>query len=150
MPEFSTSTTHPLDDLQVGDLVKHPKWGVGSILFRSGRGDQTKLVVNFPDLEANSQKKLKASFANLVKIEDSRKRQEDEEERQRSLAVAAAEAAAAKPLAEVEAEEPELDDEDEEVFDEEEAAHALNIEDDEEEVAKADVTDDDWEETDDK
>jgi len=158
MADTNTLTqVHPYDDLQAGDLVEHPKWGIGSILHRSGRAENTKLVVTFPDLENSgqeAQKKLKAAFAKLRKVEDSRARAEAEqkareEERERIAALKAKEEAAAKSAAAASGEAEEEDDEEEEVLDEAEAARVLNIEDEEEEMSsQVEESDADWEEKD--
>jgi hypothetical protein len=147
MAEVLEQEPQLFDEFQVNDLVEHPQWGIGSIIHRSGRGEHTKLVVTFPELEGNGQKRLKAAFAKLKKIEDSKEREAEEEaEKQR-----AEEVAEEKKAADENAEESDDDDDDEEeVFDEKAAAEAMNIEDEREEVAKAEVKEEpDWEEEDD-
>jgi len=49
----------------VGDQVKHPKWGVGTILFKNGTGEHAKVVVVFPE---EGQKKLLVKKAHLRKV----------------------------------------------------------------------------------
>ncbi|MCX8035990.1 MAG: DUF3553 domain-containing protein [Candidatus Sumerlaeia bacterium] len=52
-------------ELEVGDQVKHPKWGVGNVLFKSGSGDLAKVVVAFPE---EGTKKLLVKKARLKKV----------------------------------------------------------------------------------
>jgi len=68
--KYPAPTPEYLNSLQAGDLVEHPKWGVGSILNRSGVGDYTKLTITFPDSDGNGQKKVLAKVAKLRKLED--------------------------------------------------------------------------------
>lgn len=49
----------------IGDQVKHTKWGVGTVMFKSGAGEDSKLIVVFPE---EGQKKLAVRFANLKKV----------------------------------------------------------------------------------
>jgi hypothetical protein len=53
------------DDISIGDQVKHAKWGVGTVLFRSGMGDDAKAIVVFPE---EGQKKLMLCHAKLKKV----------------------------------------------------------------------------------
>lgn len=53
------------DQIEIGDQVRHPKWGVGTVLFRSGMGNNAKAIVVFPE---EGQKKLMLRFAKLVKV----------------------------------------------------------------------------------
>lgn len=62
MPSNKTSD---YDSLQVEDRVKHPTFGEGLILQRSGEGDDTKLLVAFQE---EGEKKLLARYAQLKKI----------------------------------------------------------------------------------
>lgn len=55
----------PWDDIGIGDLVKHPTWGDGTVLFRSGSGDEAKAIVVFSE---EGQKKLMLKFAKLKKV----------------------------------------------------------------------------------
>lgn len=52
-------------DINIGDQVKHAKWGVGTVLFKSGAGDSTKVIVVFPE---EGQKKLMLKHAKLKKV----------------------------------------------------------------------------------
>jgi len=63
------------ETFEVGDQVRHPKWGVGSILFKSGSGDSAKAIVVFPE---EGQKKLMLKFAKLERIQDTHDVDEDE------------------------------------------------------------------------
>jgi hypothetical protein len=53
------------DQIEIGDQVKHPKWGVGTVLFRSGVGPNAKAIVVFPE---EGQKKLLLRYAKLQKV----------------------------------------------------------------------------------
>jgi hypothetical protein len=53
------------DQIEIGDQVKHLKWGVGTVLFRSGTGTNAKAIVVFPE---EGQKKLMLRFAKLKKV----------------------------------------------------------------------------------
>ena len=52
----------PADGFRPGARVRHPLFGVGTVLRREGGGDDLKLTVSFPGLGA---KKLVARFAGL-------------------------------------------------------------------------------------
>ena len=64
--QATQSETHPYDLFQIGDQIKHPKWGVGTILFRSGGGEETKAIVVFPE---EGQKKLALKYAKIKKVQ---------------------------------------------------------------------------------
>lgn len=51
--------------INVGDQVKHPRWGVGTVMLRSGSGEDSKAVVVFPE---EGQKKLLLRYAKLKKV----------------------------------------------------------------------------------
>jgi hypothetical protein len=53
------------DRIEIGDQIKHPKWGVGTVLFRSGNGDVAKAIVVFPE---EGHKKLLLRHASLKKV----------------------------------------------------------------------------------
>jgi hypothetical protein len=53
------------DQIEIGDQVRHPKWGVGTVLFRSGMGNNAKAIVVFPE---EGQKKLMLRYAKLKKV----------------------------------------------------------------------------------
>ena len=53
------------EQIEIGDQVKHPKWGVGTVLYRSGMGETAKAIVVFPE---EGQKKLMLRYAKLVKV----------------------------------------------------------------------------------
>lgn len=55
----------PWEEISIGDQVKHPDWGNGTVLFRSGAGDSAKAIVVFPE---EGQKKLMLKYAKLKKI----------------------------------------------------------------------------------
>lgn len=59
-------TQDPYDIFQTGDKVKHPKFGEGTIMQRSGAGDATKLVVAFAE---EGEKKLMAKYAKLKRLQ---------------------------------------------------------------------------------
>jgi DNA helicase-2/ATP-dependent DNA helicase PcrA len=52
-------------EFETGDQVKHPKWGVGTVLFKNGTGERQKVIVVFPE---QGQKKLMAAMAKLTKV----------------------------------------------------------------------------------
>jgi len=54
-----------IEEFEVGDQVRHPKWGVGTILFKSGSGQYAKVVVVFSE---EGQKKLLVKKARLKKV----------------------------------------------------------------------------------
>ncbi|KPL11242.1 hypothetical protein AMJ85_04115 [candidate division BRC1 bacterium SM23_51] len=64
--EKKTAADVVTDEFEIGDQVKHPKWGVGTILFKSGSGENAKVVVVFPD---EGQKKLLVRKARLKKVQ---------------------------------------------------------------------------------
>jgi hypothetical protein len=96
------------EQIDIGDKVRHPKFGQGTVMSKSGEGDSFKVVVKFPaDV---GEKKLVAKYAKLKKIDD-----------RPTLAPEAATAGAAAPTglvgtpeAAAAADEDEEDDEDEE------------------------------------
>lgn len=56
------------EQIDIGDKVRHPKFGQGTVLSKSGEGDSFKVVVKFPtDV---GEKKLVAKYAKLKKIDD--------------------------------------------------------------------------------
>lgn len=57
--------TEDWDQIEIGDQVKHPKWGVGTVLFRSGMGNNAKAIVVFPE---EGQIKLMLKYAKLKKV----------------------------------------------------------------------------------
>lgn len=59
-----TSKTESYENLQVGDRVKHPKFGEGQVLQRSGSGKEIKLLVAFAE---EGEKQLLARYAHLKK-----------------------------------------------------------------------------------
>ncbi|MFW6303573.1 MAG: DUF3553 domain-containing protein [Candidatus Sumerlaeota bacterium] len=54
----------PYEQFQPGDHVKHPNFGEGQILHRTGSGDDTKFVVSFAE---EGEKRLMARYAKLKK-----------------------------------------------------------------------------------
>jgi hypothetical protein len=67
--ETASTENQTFEEFQIGDQVKHPKWGVGAILFRKGSGESTKVIVIFPD---EGQKKLALKYAKLKKVQPAR------------------------------------------------------------------------------
>ena len=57
-------STEPVE-FERGDKVNHPKWGAGTVLYKSGSGDHSKVVVLFQDV---GQKTLAVKYAKLEKI----------------------------------------------------------------------------------
>jgi hypothetical protein len=116
------------DTFEVGDQVRHSKWGVGSILFKSGSADSAKAIVVFPE---EGQKKLMLKYAKLERIQDSPDADDDE-------FGLAAEAPAASPAKEKE----EKEEDEEEVALDLPVAAALVVEEEEEEEYDDDDDDD--------
>ena len=57
-----------IENFDIGDKVKHPKFGTGTIVFRTGEGDKQKVTVKFgSDV---GEKKLLVSLANLKLISE--------------------------------------------------------------------------------
>lgn len=55
-----------VEEFEVGDQVKHPKWGIGTILFKSGTGENAKVVVVFQE---EGQRKLLVKKAKLKRVQ---------------------------------------------------------------------------------
>jgi len=51
---------------KVGQRIMHPKWGRGTVVSKTGRGDKTKLTVHF--WKENIRKTLLVKYANLMKV----------------------------------------------------------------------------------
>ncbi len=51
-------------DFEIGDKVRHSKWGIGTVLMVTGNGERTKVTVMFQD----GTKMLMAQYANLEKV----------------------------------------------------------------------------------
>lgn len=134
-----SSSPTDYEAFEVGDQVRHPKWGVGSILFKSGSGESTKAIVVFPE---QGQKKLLLKFAKLERVSETVEAEEDEfgiqEEAPKFKAAPAPSKRPAAPPAESEEEEeeeiatviPGLDDEEE--WEEEEEEEEEKAKDEEE------------------
>ena len=66
MAEIKTpEPTRP--SFEVGDQVRHPLFGIGTVLYKYGEGDSMKLDIVFAE---EGQKKLLVKFANLKRITD--------------------------------------------------------------------------------
>lgn len=52
-------------EFETGEQVEHPKWGVGTVIYKQGTADNQKLVILFPE---EGQKKVLASHAKLKKV----------------------------------------------------------------------------------
>jgi hypothetical protein len=65
MTTENKETTDPYEQFQPSDCVRHPKFGEGIILSRSGSSDDTKLVVSFAE---EGEKRLLAAKANLKRV----------------------------------------------------------------------------------
>lgn len=57
----------PSNELVVGDQVKHPTFGIGTIMYKYGEGENTKVDVMFAE---EGQKKLLLKLAKLKKVVD--------------------------------------------------------------------------------
>jgi len=55
------------EQIEIGDQVKHSKWGVGTVLYKSGSGDRAKAIVVFAE---EGQKKLLLKYAKLKKVKE--------------------------------------------------------------------------------
>lgn len=89
MPSKTKLEGDPYESLQVEDHVKHPKFGEGQIIQRSGSGEQTKFLVAFNE---EGEKLLLGRYAKLKKIrpmEDSSKQHGDEASQRPARDVAA-------------------------------------------------------------
>ncbi len=60
-----TTATKSLTEFEAGEQVRHAKWGVGTIIYKQGSGEQQKLLILFPE---EGQKKVLASHAKLKKV----------------------------------------------------------------------------------
>jgi len=105
---------NPFDEFQIGDQVEHPKWGVGTILFRSGAGEKAKVIVVFPE---EGQKKLALKYARLKRLQEAKP------------SIAPAPAPAPEPVEKVLAKEPGEPDEETEELEELEPIEDLGDED---------------------
>jgi hypothetical protein len=65
MAKKKDESANDWDQIEIGDQVKHAKWGVGTVLFRSGTGETAKAIVVFPE---EGQKKLMLKYSALVKV----------------------------------------------------------------------------------
>jgi DNA helicase-2/ATP-dependent DNA helicase PcrA len=59
------SSAYPAGEMRPGARVRHPLFGVGTVLRREGEGDDLKVTVSFPGVGA---KKLVARFAGLEPV----------------------------------------------------------------------------------
>ena len=55
------------NEIEIGDQVKHPKFGLGTVLYKSGSGDRAKAIVVFSE---EGQKKLLLKYAKLKKVKE--------------------------------------------------------------------------------
>ncbi len=65
MAKSKTEPAFEWEEVGIGDQVEHPKWGLGTVLFRSGAGETAKAVVVFPE---QGQVKLMLKYAKLKRI----------------------------------------------------------------------------------
>jgi DNA helicase-2/ATP-dependent DNA helicase PcrA len=56
----------PIEQVDVGDKVKHTKFGQGTIMYRIGEGENAKAIVKFS--KEVGEKKLVLKYAKLKKI----------------------------------------------------------------------------------
>jgi len=64
-PGKSRSKTGETVEFEQGEQVEHPKWGIGTIIYKQGSGDNQKLLILFPE---EGQKKVMAKHAGLKKV----------------------------------------------------------------------------------
>lgn len=57
-----------IENYEIGNKVKHPKFGTGTVVFRTGEGDKQKVTVKFGS--EIGEKKLLAGLANLKVISE--------------------------------------------------------------------------------
>ena len=65
MSEKETDKIDKSLDFEMGDQVRHPRWGIGTIMFKSGSGDKIKVIVLFPE---EGRKTLMLKYAKLEKL----------------------------------------------------------------------------------
>ena len=70
---------HAENEIEIGDQVKHSKFGTGTVLYKSGSGDRAKAIVVFPE---EGQKKLLLKYAKLKKIQEPKPSEEIPEEQE--------------------------------------------------------------------
>jgi hypothetical protein len=124
----------PYGMFQAGDKVRHPKFGEGQIIQRSGTGENTKFVVKFVE---EGEKRLLAKFAKLKRIQPV---SDDKLEKQKAAEEKARKAALVVEAAPDEIEEEVLADDDEDEI-EEEADFELATDDDDIEEPENDEDD---------
>jgi hypothetical protein len=56
----------PLEEIEVNDKVKHPKFGTGTVLHKSGSGEDAKVRVKFS--AEFGEKRLAVRYAKLKKL----------------------------------------------------------------------------------
>ncbi len=61
------------DEIEIGDQVKHPKFGTGTVLYKTGTGERAKAIVVFQE---EGQKKLLLKYAKLKKIKETKPAEE--------------------------------------------------------------------------
>jgi len=64
------------EEIEIGDQVKHPKFGIGTVLYKSGTGERAKAIVVFPE---EGQKKLLLKYAKLKRIKEAKSAEEKPE-----------------------------------------------------------------------
>ena len=65
------------EEIEIGDQVLHSKFGMGTVLYKSGSGDRAKAIVVFAE---EGQKKLLLKYAKLKKIRETKQPEEPSEE----------------------------------------------------------------------
>jgi len=60
---------HAEEEIEIGDQVKHPKFGLGTVLYKSGTGERAKAIVVFQE---EGQKKLLLRHARLKRIKEAK------------------------------------------------------------------------------
>lgn len=65
MTDTKAKSGKALPEFEAGEQVEHPKWGVGTIIYKQGGGEQQKLLILFPE---EGQKKVMACHAKLKKV----------------------------------------------------------------------------------
>lgn len=65
MGKKASGSKAELVEFETGEQVEHHLWGVGTIVYKQGVGDNQRLLVLFPE---EGQKKLMAKHAKLKKV----------------------------------------------------------------------------------
>jgi|GEM_PF-470389 len=76
MSRIRTLREQKEEEIEIGDQVKHPKFGIGTVLYKSGTGERAKAIVVFPE---EGQKKLLLKYAKLKRLKEAKPAEEKPE-----------------------------------------------------------------------